>query len=812
MSNNDNNLSGPLHTDNITGVILAGGQGRRMGGQDKGLMILNGRPLVEYLLNSLRSQTGQRMINANRNIEHYQRYGVPVVEDQVGNYQGPLAGFSTAMQHAQTGWIMTVPCDAPKIAPDMLQRLISALQRDEADIAVAHDGQRLQPVHALLPVRLLPSLQAFMENGGRKIDIWYAQHKIALADFSDVAGVFRNINTPAQKLAMEKRPGTPPIVGICAYSGTGKTTLMAQIIPLLKREGLQLTVIKHGHHSIELDKPGKDSYRFREAGADQVILAASTRVAIMQECHTQKEPSLQETLKLVNNDCADLILVEGFKHENYPKIEAYRPSLNKPLLFPDDPGIIAVASDEPLDLPAGIRNIPRLDLNQPETVSRFIMENILNKQQPAATATGDTEISTEIKTAASCADASDPDSLSMTEARRRLMDAVTALQASCKRPLRDTLDKVLAEDIVSPLNVPAHTNSAMDGYALASADLPTDHPQEYRIIGTALAGQPFNGICHPGECVRIMTGAIMPDGTDCVVMQEHSELLTDIRIRIGTGHKPGQNVRQAGEDIMAGQSVLHRGRRVTPADMGLMASLGIAETKVYRAPRVAFFSTGDELRSIGEPLERGCIYDSNRYTLYSLLTQLGMDIIDMGVVPDQPELMEAAFREASANADVVITSGGVSVGEADYIKDILDKLGEINFWKIAIKPGRPLTFGKLGDALFFGLPGNPVAVMVTFQLFVQPALLKLSGETRYEPLQINAVCKDKLRKKPGRAEFIRAIYSRNEDGTLGVEKAGHQGSGILTSMSRANCFILLPEDNTGVMPGDTVTIQPLGRF
>lgn len=809
MNNNDNHQTAQntkAAKTNITGVILAGGQGRRMGGEDKGLMELNGRPLVEYLLDSLGPQTGALIINANRNQERYQRYGVPVIEDQVGNYQGPLAGFSTAMQHVDTDWIMTVPCDGPAIAPDMAQRLIDALEKEDSEIAVAHDGQRLQPVHALIPVNLLPGLHAFMANGGRKIDIWYAQHKVALADFSDVADMFRNINTPEQKLAMEKKPGTPPIVGICAYSGTGKTTLMTQLIPLLKAEGLLLTVIKHGHHSIELDKPGKDSYRFREAGADQVILAASTRTAVMQECHTQQEPSLQETLKFVNMDCADLILVEGFKHEDYPKIEAYRPSLNKPLLFPDDHSVIAIATDAALDLPAGTRDIPQLDLNQPETVSRFIMDRIVKKVKAEPVAA---PAKTEIISAPSCADASDPDSISLDEARQRLMGAVAPLNSSRKLPLRDTLGKVLAQDIVSPFNVPAHTNSAMDGYALASDDLPVDNTREYRVIGTAFAGKPFNRICHSGECVRIMTGAVMPDGTDCVVMQEHSELLTDIRVKLGTGHQPGQNVRQAGEDIATGQSVLHKGRRITPADMGLMASLGIAETRVYRAPRVAFFSTGDELRSIGEPLERGCIYDSNRYTLYSLLTQLGMDIIDMGVVPDEPDVMEAAFREAAANADMVITSGGVSVGEADYIKGILEQLGEINFWKIAIKPGRPLTFGKIGDALFFGLPGNPVAVMVTFHLFVQPVLLKMAGEIAHEPLLVNASCKDKLRKKPGRTEFIRAVYSRNPDGTLSVEKAGSQGSGILTSMSRANCFILLPEENAGVMPGDTVSIQPL---
>ncbi|MEZ5476879.1 MAG: bifunctional molybdopterin-guanine dinucleotide biosynthesis adaptor protein MobB/molybdopterin molybdotransferase MoeA [Thiolinea sp.] len=413
-----------------------------------------------------------------------------------------------------------------------------------------------------------------------------------------------------------------------------------------------------------------------------------------------------------------------------------------------------------------------------------------------------------IRSAPSCADAYDPGSLGLNEARQRLLAAIKPLQGAVKRTLRATLGQVLAEDVVSPLNVPAHTNSAMDGYALQGAELPVDAIRSFEVIGTALAGQPFDGDCQPGQCVRIMTGAIMPSGTDTVVMQEHTETDGEGRVRIGTGQRAGQNVRQAGEDIAQGTPVLHSGRRLSAADLGLLASLGVAEVRVRRAPRVAFFSTGDELRSIGEPLERGCIYDSNRYTLYGMLTELGMDILDMGVVPDQPQALEQAFREAAANADVVITSGGVSVGEADFIKPILEQLGQINFWKLAIKPGRPLTFGHLGDALFFGLPGNPVAVMVTFRLFVEPALRTLAGEQDWQPLLIQAICQDSLRKKPGRTEFIRAVLEWNEQGELQVSVAGRQGSGILTSMSRANCFIVLPESNSGVASGDRVTVQP----
>ncbi len=591
-----------------------------------------------------------------------------------------------------------------------------------------------------------------------------------------------------------------PMIGFCAWSGSGKTTLLTQLIPLLKAEGLRLAVIKHGHHKIELDQPGKDSFKFRAAGADQVILAASTRLAIMQECADQQEPSLQDALRLVNPNCADLILVEGFKHEAFPKLEINRPELGKPLLFPDDAHIIALVCDHAPAALAQLRPLPLLDLNAPERIVQFILTEVVKQATP------------QIQSTPSCADARDPDSMAFSAAQQQLNAAVSPLTAALQRPLRATLHQVLAADVISPLNVPAYTNSAMDGYALAGTELPTTEVREYKVIGTALAGQPFTGSCLAGQCVRVMTGAIMPVGTDTVVMQEQTETPAKDLVRIGSGHRSGQNVRQAGEDIQRGQRVLSRGRRVTAADVGLLASLGLAETKVLRPPRIAFFSTGDELRSLGEALEPGCIYDSNRYTLHSLLSELEMDIIDMGVIPDQPALLEAALREAAANADVVISSGGVSVGEADYIKAILERLGEMHFWKLAIKPGRPLTFGRLGDALFFGLPGNPVAVMVTFQMLVKPALLKLAGETDYRPLQLLATCQDALRKKPGRTEFIRAIFQHDTHGQLSVTRAGHQGSGILTSMSRANCFIVLPEENAGVAVGEPVMIQPFGRL
>lgn len=588
-----------------------------------------------------------------------------------------------------------------------------------------------------------------------------------------------------------------PIVGICAWSGTGKTTLITTLIPLLRAQGLRVAVIKHAHHKVELDQPGKDTFRFQTAGADQVILASQKTRAVLFEHTETTEVSLKSALELVNHHAIDLILVEGFKHETLPKIEIHRPALGNPLLFPNDPQIIAIASDTPLDLANA--QITQLDLQQPNTIAQFILERIVKRKSP---------IPTEIRTAPSCADAHEPSSLSLAEAQAQMMAAITPIKTVIKQSLRLALGQVLAENVISPINVPAHTNSAMDGYALAGADLPKEAIKKLSIAGTAFAGHPFEAECPAGSCIRIMTGAPMPLGTDTVVMQEHTELVDESTVRIGTGHKHGQNVRQQGEDIAQGQTILTAGRRLIPADLGLLASLGVAELKVYRAPRVAFFSTGDELRSIGEPLDKGCVYDSNRYTLFGMLKNLGLDVVDLGVVKDEPDALQAAFKMAAESADVVITSGGVSVGEADYTKRILDQLGEINFWKIAIKPGRPLAFGKLGEALFFGLPGNPVAVMVTFQQIVQPALLYLAGETDYQPLVIPARSAQKLTKKPGRTEFLRAIYEQDPAGGLVVRTTGAQGSGILMSMSRANCYLILDEDNAGVEQGDWVKVQP----
>ncbi len=407
---------------------------------------------------------------------------------------------------------------------------------------------------------------------------------------------------------------------------------------------------------------------------------------------------------------------------------------------------------------------------------------------------------------ASCMDEYDPKSLTAEQARSRIAADITPIPGYQSVALRDSLGRILAQDIVSKLNVPAHVNSAMDGYAFNAAGINDQESTALEIVGESFAGRVFEGSVKPGECVRIMTGAVMPEGTDTVVIQEVVDR-DGQRITSSQWPKTGANVRHPGEDIASGATVLRHGRKVSASDLGLLASLGVTEVRVMRRPRVAFFSTGDELRSLGEPLGTGDVYDSNRYTLFGMLTEFGADIIDMGVIPDDRDDTRAAFAGAAQVADVVVTSGGVSVGEADFVKETLDELGRVDFWKIAIKPGRPLAFGRIDDAWFFGLPGNPVSVMVTFKQFVIPALCALRGETYRPGARLQVPCGTALKKRPGRVEFQRGVLSEGGNGDLIVESTGAQGSGILSSMSEANCFIVLPMESTGVEAGEIVKVE-----
>jgi molybdopterin molybdotransferase len=398
--------------------------------------------------------------------------------------------------------------------------------------------------------------------------------------------------------------------------------------------------------------------------------------------------------------------------------------------------------------------------------------------------------------------------LRLDEARERILAAVATVEGRETLPLRAALDRVLAAPVHSTVDVPGHDNSAMDGYALAGADLPAEGERAFRVLGTSWAGRPYEGSVAAGECVRIMTGATLPAGVDTIVMQEHVRRDGELAL-VTAGHKPGQHRRLAGEDIRAGDVAVPAGTLLRPAHLGLIASVGVGEVEVLRRPRVAIFSTGDELRSIGEPLGPGQIYDSNRYSLYGLVARLGLEVVDLGVVRDTQEETERAFREAAAQADAIITSGGVSVGEADFVVEALERSGQVGFWKVAIKPGKPIAFGRVGGALLFGLPGNPVSSMVTFYQLVQPALMKLAGVAAPEvPVLLKATCRSKLKKKAGRMEFQRGILERETGGGYVVRGASHQGAGVLRSMAEANCFIVLALEQETVQPGTEVDVQP----
>ena len=406
--------------------------------------------------------------------------------------------------------------------------------------------------------------------------------------------------------------------------------------------------------------------------------------------------------------------------------------------------------------------------------------------------------------------------LSVAQARQAIHVALQPISESEDQALHQALGRVLAADVISPINVPAHDNSAMDGYAFAGAALRAGAPTELRSVGTLMAGAPFAGQVGTGECLRIMTGAVMPTGLDTVVPLELCRVQGDaVHIEPGV-IQPGENRRRCGEDLAAGKPALRAGRRLTPADLGLIGSLGIGQVRVFRRLRVALFSTGNELRTLGQALDPGSVYDSNRYSLMGALQKLGAEVIDLGLVADDPAALQQTLQRAVAEADVVLTSGGVSMGDADYTRDVLAHLGEVAFWKVAMRPGRPFAFGPLHaptgsgrpPVWLFALPGNPVAALVTFYVFAREALLQLAGAHAAPLPVLQARCTTAIRKRPGRSEFQRGIVepAPGPAGGWQVRLTGSQGAGVLRSMSEANALVVLGHEQGSVAEGEAVDV------
>lgn len=394
--------------------------------------------------------------------------------------------------------------------------------------------------------------------------------------------------------------------------------------------------------------------------------------------------------------------------------------------------------------------------------------------------------------------------MALDAALEKMLSRISPLTESETLPLLQSFGRVLARDITSPMDVPGFDNSAMDGYAVRLADLAEN--KTLPVAGKAFAGQPFCGEWPAGSVIRIMTGAPVPQGCEAVVMQEEAEA-SDAGVRISAAVRAGQNIRRRGEDIAQNAAVLKAGQKLSVAEVPLLASLGIATADVVRKIRVAVFSTGDELRLPGEALGEGQIYDTNRLAVHLMLEQLGCEVINLGIIRDDPAQLREAFLAADRQADVVISSGGVSVGEADYTKTLLEELGEIGFWKLAIKPGKPFAFGRLPHSWFCGLPGNPVSAALTFYQLVQPLLLKLAGAGPAAPLRLKVRAAGRFKKSPGRLDFQRGVLRTGADGQPEVVTTGHQGSHIFSSFSQGNCFVVLERERGNVEPGEWVDVE-----
>ncbi|EGQ9918807.1 bifunctional molybdopterin-guanine dinucleotide biosynthesis adaptor protein MobB/molybdopterin molybdotransferase MoeA [Vibrio parahaemolyticus] len=585
-----------------------------------------------------------------------------------------------------------------------------------------------------------------------------------------------------------------PILGFAAYSGTGKTTLLEALLPKLTEAGLRIGMLKHAHHNFDVDKPGKDSYRLRKAGASQMLIASRNRFALMTET-PEAEAEFEYLLTRFDEDKLDVVLVEGCKNIAFPKIELHREEVGKPWLYPHDDNIIAIASDSAeLD-----SELPQMNINDLDAIAQFVLQYVQDAKAPKSK-----------EKDAACCDTLSPAFLSVVQGQEKILSLVNTVSEieACK--IENAYGRVLAEHIISPVNVPQYTNSAMDGYAIRSDDVDRD---SYQVVAEVMAGHAYDQPLEVGQAVKIMTGAPTPLNGDTVVMREQASQEGDKVTFNGSNIKAGQNVRQAGEDLAIGSDVFTAGTRLASPEMGMIASLGFGEANVFRKLKVAVFSTGDEVQAPGTEQKANSIYDSNRFTIMGMLEKLGCEILDFGILEDNEQLMIEALENASAQADVVMTSGGVSVGDADYIKLALDKLGQIDFWRINMRPGRPLAFGQINNKPFFGLPGNPVAVMVSFINFVEPALRKMQGEQGWKPLKVNAIATENLRSRQGRTEFSRGIYELDDTGRLTVRTTGKQGSGILRSMSEANCLIEISPAIDTVKAGESVTIIPLqGRI
>lgn len=586
--------------------------------------------------------------------------------------------------------------------------------------------------------------------------------------------------TPSARPTPRRTAEAMCLIGIAGWSGSGKTTLIERLIPCLARRGIAVSTVKHAHHAFDVDKPGKDSFRHRQAGARDVLVASAARFALMREHRGNPEPELSVLRTLLAP--VDVVLVEGFKRTAIPKIEIHRGETGKPLLQHDDPWIVAVAADT---TPPGL-TVPCLSLDDVEGVADVILALLAAPAHPAPQRARDIA-------------ASDGPDLSVAD--------VLSLLARETRPvcgpapeaavLQETSGRVLATDVRTPVALPPADCAAVDGYAFAHGDLLRAGPTWMRVSGRAAAGRPLAGAVETGSAIRIFTGAVLPPGTDTVVMQEDTTL-DQGQVRIPAGVALGINRRRSGEDAAAGSIVLERGTRLGPRHIALAAACGIEALPVLRQLKVALFSTGDELATEGGGS------DSNRPMLAAMLRRLGVIVLDQGILRDNATGVRDALERAAGEADLLVTTGGMSVGEEDHVRNAVSAIGHLDLWRVAMKPGRPLALGWLGATRFLGLPGSPVAAFIGFVRFGMPLVLGLAGAKTENPLSLLRAGFS-FNKKAGRTEYLRVRVAAGVDGLPTATLEHDHGAGRLAHLARADALVELGPEVTGVVQGDIVT-------
>ena len=583
------------------------------------------------------------------------------------------------------------------------------------------------------------------------------------------------------------------VFGVVGWKNNGKTTLVERLISQLTSMGYKVSSVKHAHHNVDIDEPGRDSYRHRAAGAKQTLLATQHRWALMREHREQDTPKLEQLLPLF--EPCDLVIVEGYKGAVHPKLEIVR-HLNKEGLLADQmPNIVALVTDQP-HLPS---DLPQLDLNNIQQVTDFVLQHTGLVTAPAVHEVNDCY--------------SPAQQLQTAETVWQRMQALASTQVKSQTlPLEQCMNRRLAEALTTPYDSPRFDNAAVDGYAFNCNDLIQQPDATLPLMATeANAGGSEKLSLKQGYCMRVLTGAQMPKGANTVVMQEDVHLTND-SVTFPSHYKAHSNWRPQGEDVKVGEVIINQGQLIRPQDIGLAAAVGQAQLRVYNKVRVALFSTGNEVYELGQELPEDGIYDVNRYLLKALLTSLHCEVTDLGILADDFSTIRTALDSASQDHQLIITSGGASTGSHDHIANVLKDLGEVHAWRLAIKPGRPLAFGQLGPALFLGLPGNPVAANVCTLMFGQPLIRALSGGGWHRPKSYPQKLGFDVNKKVGRREWLRVFQEQQPNGDYVLQRSASHGSGILTSMTRADGLVEVDEASGNLPAGSLVDFIPFTSF